>query len=197
MKHGSVLRSRDSTGCSCSRVERSTHSWLAVMVPLLSCAPAHGRPLGLHAWLLGRTGLCTMSKQSCVAAAAATMHITAAAECRLGHRPEGVGELLLPLFCPFPFPNEPTPLPFPLLLPAFPLPLKLPFPAPMLPAPFPWPLFAPVFPWPFCTPFTGGGATGGLLPPPPPPPVPPFPGNPCGVFVSRPRAFPTLLSIRL
>ena len=121
------------------------------------------------------------------------------------HRPVGDGELLLPLFWPFPVPTEPTPLLLPLTPAVFPLPLKFPFPAPTAPAPFPTPLVPPVLPCPFPAPLTGGGG-GGLAPPPPPPPplpltkAPPEPvvdGGPCGVFVSRPRALPTLLSIRL
>ena len=111
------------------------------------------------------------------------------------HRPEGAGELLFPLFWPFPFPTEPTPFLFPLLPAEFPLPLKFPFPAPTAPAPFPTPLVPPVLPCPFCTPFTGGAAF--WEPPVPLALLPPFPGVPCGVFVSRPRAFPTLLSTRL
>ena len=122
------------------------------------------------------------------------------------HRPVGDGELLLPLFWPFPVPTEPTPLLLPLTPAVFPLPLKFPFPAPTAPAPFPIPLVPPVLLCPFPTPLTGGGGGGGELAPPPPPPFPPpvkapveplTDGGPCGVFVSRPRAFPTLLSTRL
>lgn len=101
--------------------------------------------------------------------------------------------LPFPLPEPFPWPVFPTPFPFPLgPVPELLLPFWFPFPAPVLPCPLPWPAVPlPVLLLPFDSPFNVNGVLGTAAPP----AVPPACAG--SVFVSRPRTFPSLLSMRL